>query len=359
LIPTPLLPVLAPIFTFPNRKHSRAYTKILKPEILRRQRLLQQHSQTQKTSPPSPGQTGDAEKSIHSKAEQPNDFLQWLLTRSQTTPQHYTGSPDETDADVICARLLHINFASVHTTSFIGTNVLLDILASDPADKVIEMLRQEALNTQDHPTSETNATPPPTAPTWSRSGLSKMYLLDSVLRESSRLASIIGVGVNHIITSPSGITLPDGTHLPKGNMLATHSWGLHHDDSIYAEADKFQPFRFADMGARTADGDESGVIVSKEEKERNVLEKANLQFVATSEKYLGFGHGRHACPGRFFASAELKLLVATLLTRFEVEIVGDGNGKGRPECFWAGPNHVPPMGAKVRVRRRVEVEGHS
>jgi hypothetical protein len=42
------------------------------------------------------------------------------------------------------------------------------------------------------------------------------------------------------------------------------------------------------------------------------------------------------------------------LTRYEVELVGREEGKGRPECFWAGPNHVPPMGAKVRVRRRMD-----
>lgn len=33
---------------------------------------------------------------------------------------------------------------------------------------------------------------------------------------------------------------------------------------------------------------------------------------------MGFGYGRHACPGRFFAAAEIKLLLARLLLDYEI-----------------------------------------
>lgn len=44
--------------------------------------------------------------------------------------------------------------------------------------------------------------------------------------------------------------------------------------------------------------------------------------VKTGPGYLAFGLGRWACPGRFLAIAEIKLLVFTLLARMEAELVG-------------------------------------
>ena len=310
--------MIAPLATYSNRKHTRDYTSILTPEILRRQR-----------------QKGKEER---------NDFLQWLLNRSKT--ESHPG-PDETDPAIICARLLHTNFASVHTTSFIGTNALLDILAAPKAEGVMETLRKEATETMDDDER-----------LWSRSSLMKMYCLDSALRESSRRASIIGVGMNQRVTVPGGVTTPEGWHLPEGCMVATHSWGAHNDENLYPDADKYKPFRFIELRDKIPDVSDDS---ERADREQAYLDKAHLSFIATSPSYLGFGHGRHACPGRFFAAQELKLLIAYLLTRYEIQMVMEGglggnwNGKGvRPECFWIGPNHVPPTGAKVRVRRRKE-----
>jgi len=32
-----------------------------------------------------------------------------------------------------------------------------------------------------------------------------------------------------------------------------------------------------------------------------------------------FGYGRHACPGRFFAANELKVIIVKILERFEIK----------------------------------------
>ncbi len=337
LFPSIIRSIVAPLATYNNRKHTKAFTKILTPEILRRQHLQQQ----------SPGLEKEAEPNEEPKLDvkdEKNDFLQWLLIRSQT--KSYT-KPDETDPKIVSARLLHTNFASVHTTSFIGTNALLDILASPRNEHVLDTLRKEALDTMDGDDK-----------LWTRNSLSKMLYLDSALRESSRRASIVGVGINHTVTAAGGVTTPEGWHLPQGSMIATHSWGNHNDENIYPEADRYKPFRFVELRDNIPDTPTSA---EQADKEKAYLDKAHLSFIATSPSYLGFGHGRHACPGRFFASQELKLLLAYVLTRYEIQMVMEGglggnwNGKGvRPECFWMGPNHVPPTGAKVRVRRRKE-----
>ena len=327
--------MVASLATYNNRKHTRGFNKVLKPEIHRRQRLRPSAD---------PEKDAKADDALQSDVEdEKNDFLQWLLTRSQTKSHN---SPDETDPNIICARLLHTNFASVHTTSFIGTNALLDILASPRNEQVLETLRKEALDTMDGDDK-----------LWTRNSLSRMLYLDSALRESSRRASIVGVGINQTVTAPGGVTTPEGWHLPEGCMVATHSWGNHNDETLYPDASKYKPFRFVELRENIPDT----ASANQADKEKAHLDKAHLSFIATSPSYLGFGHGRHACPGRFFAAQELKLLIAYVLTRYEVQMVMEGgvggnwNGKGaRPECYWMGPNHVPPTGAKVRVRRRKE-----
>lgn len=64
---------------------------------------------------------------------------------------------------------------------------------------------------------------------------------------------------------------------------------------------------------------------------------------------MNFGAGRYACPGRFFASMELKLLLAQLLVRFDFRFP---DGKGRPKLMVLDELCAPVPWAKVMVRRR-------
>ena len=71
------------------------------------------------------------------------------------------------------------------------------------------------------------------------------------------------------------VTLSDGTVLPKGSLVVAASYPTHHDDSIYENANAFDPFRFSRM--REVEG-----------------EGMKYQFVNTSLEYISFGHGKHA-----------------------------------------------------------------
>ena len=68
----------------------------------------------------------------------------------------------------------------------------------------------------------------------------------------------------------------------------------------------------------------------------------------TSETFLAFGHGRHACPGRFFAVHELKLLMAYIVLNYDVEFLPK-----RPEGIWRS-NFVVPPNVLLKVKRRVK-----
>ncbi|KAF8662735.1 hypothetical protein AX14_007030 [Amanita brunnescens Koide BX004] len=66
--------------------------------------------------------------------------------------------------------------------------------------------------------------------------------------------------------------------------------------------------------------------------------------------YLLFGHGRHACPGRFFVANELKAMLAHILLNYDVKMA---NGGGRPEDMWFGRSSLPNTKAEVLFRKRV------
>ena len=83
------------------------------------------------------------------------------------------------------------------------------------------------------------------------------------------------------------------------------------------------------------------------------------QFVTTSSESLNFGHGNHACPGRFFASNEIKVVLIELLKNWEFRLKGDVERKGgedkRPKNHFNEHGVTPNMFAEVDFRRRKEV----
>jgi cytochrome P450 len=50
------------------------------------------------------------------------------------------------------------------------------------------------------------------------------------------------------------------------------------------------------------------------------------QYISTGKTDLRWGYGRHACPGRFLADAEMKMLLSELLLHFDVK---NPEGQGR------------------------------
>ncbi|KAL6240828.1 hypothetical protein RBB50_012243 [Rhinocladiella similis] len=313
-MPAFLRPLLSPLITLPNRRHTRGFAKILTPEIQRRQRLLAQDVDDEK-------KMGEME---------PNDFLQWSIRRAQEC-----GSPVENEPGIIAERTLAVNFAAIHTSTFSITNIIFDLVSSDPSMQYLDILRNEAASVL----AEENGT-------WTKKGLAKMVKLDSALRESSRLGSFVGA-LSRLCVSPNGATAPDGTFLPYGSTISVPTTPVQNDPILYSNASTFDPFRFSSRREASSAGESRNEDNTKTSKSSGYLEKANLGFVSTSPSYHPFGHGRHACPGRFFAANELKLLLAYMLLNYEFEMQPT-----RPKNVWMGRTHLPPMKATVRVRRR-------
>jgi len=219
----------------------------------------------------------------------------------------------------LSGRIMLLNFAAIHTSSFSITHALLDLVSSK--QEYIDELREEIESVLAEHGGE-----------WNKRALAKMEKLDSVLRESARLNSFVTIGIPRRVVAKDGVTTPSGVKLPYNTTVAVPSYTVLHDEETYPDAHEFKPFRF-----------------SEQRSDENVgyVKRAGKQFATTSKEYLAFGHGKHACPGRFFAANELKLILAHVVMNYDFEIQ-----ESRPRNKWYGMVRVPPMEAKMRIRKR-------
>lgn len=72
---------------------------------------------------------------------------------------------------------------------------------------------------------------------------------------------------------------------------------------------KFDPYRFFNL--RTSDVSDNIGYKNREQQ---------YQYISVPKENMGFGFGRHACPGRFFASNEIKLILACMLLECESRV---------------------------------------
>ncbi|KAK1855248.1 cytochrome p450 [Colletotrichum chrysophilum] len=188
--------------------------------------------------------------------------------------------------DVVAGQLF-LTFAAIHTTSSILTALMYDLLANP---EYFGQLREEIVRVF----GEENG--------WSKNSLYKLKLMDSCLKETARLHVLGPHMFNRKVEAP--VTLSDGTHLPKGVHVSISMW-QNRDPAIWGpDADKFDGHRFLRM--REQPGQEN-----------------RWQFVSTSPEWLAFGHGMHACPGRFFASNEMKIVMVHLIMNYDWKIIGE------------------------------------
>lgn len=106
------------------------------------------------------------------------------------------------------------------------------------------------------------------------------------------------------------ISLSDGTSVNAGTMLAVPTDVLDREESRWSDLDDFQGFRYYNLRQSTA------------------RESNRHRFSESSSEAMFFGYGVQACPGRFSASVELKILMAHLIMNFDMRL--KDKEKGRP-----------------------------
>lgn len=71
--------------------------------------------------------------------------------------------------------------------------------------------------------------------------------------------------------------------------------------------------------------------------------------VSTSAQHMGFSHGMHSCPGRFFAANEIKIALCHLLLKYDWKLPEDTPD---PKPLLVGMGILPDPNARLLVRRR-------
>ncbi|KAJ7678849.1 cytochrome P450 [Mycena polygramma] len=260
------------------------------------------------------------EKRANGNAEE-NDMLAWLMDTAPVD-QGYS-------AESLAMRMLNVNFVAIHTTSKTITHAIYH-LASKPS--YIPILRAEAQKWlgQGHPT------------TWTKEAIGRCIRLDSFLKESQRLNGMGALWMPRIAVND--FTFSDGTKISPGTFVATAATAIHEDAEIYDRPLDFDGLRFSTMREQRNDPDDLDTF------EADSDDDWKYRLTGTSPHCLSFGGGRHICPGRFFASLELKCLVAYLVLNYDVKTPVEGN---RPPDEWFGPTSNPARNAEILFRRVV------
>jgi cytochrome P450 len=80
------------------------------------------------------------------------------------------------------------------------------------------------------------------------------------------------------------------------------------------------------------------------------------QLATSSADSLSWGYGSHACPGRFFASNEIKVIMIELLRNWEFRLKGDITMEGgveiRPKDNQTPIGVHPNLEAEIEFKRR-------
>ncbi|KAF4852517.1 Cytochrome P450 monooxygenase eqxH [Colletotrichum siamense] len=201
-----------------------------------------------------------------------NDVMQWVEEESKGSSYDPVGAQ------------LGFSVVAMHTTTDLATETMCRLiqrpqLVQDLREEIESVLVKEG---------------------WTKTALFQMKLLDSVLKEAQRLKPTTSATMNR--TAIKRVTLPSGLVLEEGDRCMA-DLGSMVDPEVYENPEVFDGYRYLRM-----------------REDPKLESKAHL--VSTSSIHLGFGHGKHACPGRFFASNEVKVLLCHLLYKYDWKIDG-------------------------------------
>lgn len=244
------------------------------------------------------------------------DVLQWMVDKMDGA-----AAGGEMDMQTLVQGQLLLTVAAIHTTSLSLTAMLYD-LASRP--ELVEDLRKEIASvlagTDGVMTSQ---------------ALFDLKLVDSFMRESQRFTPPFTDSFRRYALKP--ITLQDGTHIPAGTYIETPSLAVLHDEQYYPDAATFDPYRFYRLRTDKDVPDPNGFPT-----------RESYQFVSVTKENTTFGFGRHACPGRFFAANEIKLILARILLQYDLRFP---EGVQSYPKFFQGSNCAPNPTGVIELRK--------
>lgn len=126
----------------------------------------------------------------------------------------------------------------------------------------------------------------------------QLPLLESICYELLRWNPVTPMGLAHCTSEEDEY---EGYRIPKGTTVLPNVWAILHDADIYPDPMTFNPWRFVDKKRN----DTLGI---------NPIPEA------------AFGFGRRTCPGRWFAFDAMWMVVASVLSVYDISKAVDDTG---------------------------------
>ncbi|RDL31105.1 uncharacterized protein BP5553_09894 [Venustampulla echinocandica] len=275
----------------PNAWKAASYVRqakqLLVPEVERRGQKIQ---------------AGEEKGSDH------QNILSWMIE---------IGKEDETSPSDLAHLEVILSMVSIHA---LETNVVQTLYDLGAHPEYIQPLREEILQVikENGPWMQ-----------WKKTAFVKLRLLDSLMKESQRLNPPNILAYHRMMRKD--LKLSDGTVLRSGSHTCMAINSIQNDPENTSDPEVFDGYRYYTM--------------RKRENEEHLH-----QFATTDPKSLHFGHGIYACPGRFFASLEIKIILIRLIMDYDFKFP---EGQGRPENLTAYEYIFPnPEGVLLMKRRK-------
>ncbi|TGJ87898.1 hypothetical protein E0Z10_g821 [Xylaria hypoxylon] len=286
-------------------------------------------------------------------SDKPDDFIQWFSD----------ALPDEEKRDYfIQAKMqLLLSASSIHTTSNLTTDCIYDLAVHQEMQDVLREEATEVFAGED---------------AWERKdSIAKLKKMDSFIKESQRLSGNITSFIRKVMKP---IDLSDGTHLASGTSLLTALAGISFDERYFPDPEVFDGLRFwklrqqqqsptptrsssptpltrshSSVTETPATPSRPAIISSSSSpassQSPTYLNPSKYHFTSIGDTNQNFGLGKHACPGRFFAAQEIKLILSYLLLNYDIKL-RDGEARPNPVVFMMTKS--PSQTAEVLFRRR-------
>ncbi|KAF2798683.1 cytochrome P450 [Melanomma pulvis-pyrius CBS 109.77] len=229
------------------------------------------------------------------KSTEPKTLLKWMIDNAK---------PHQKSLHSLVSTQLAVTVAAVYTSSQV-TSHLLVFLAQNP--RYIAEIRKEIADS----TNDIENIDP-----------SKLHKMEACLSETLRLNPPQTNAPQR--RAMQDITLKDGVVIPKGALVAFPCTPCSMDSSIYPDPQQFIPFR---------------------------KENISVPVTTPTRNQLAFGWGSQACPGRFLAAKEIKVVAARLLMEYDMEIAPEADKMRR--YYDIEDLRVLNPSMRLRMRRRV------
>ncbi|KAF9047874.1 cytochrome P450 [Panaeolus papilionaceus] len=238
----------------------------------------------------------------------PMDLLSWLIDLAR--------GDDATD-EQLTLRMLFVNFGAIHTSSMSYMHAIFHLASNQ---SYVDLLRAEVDEVIGHYG-------------WTMEAINMLVTVDSFLKECQRLHPVVHGAL--LRRAMQDFTFSNGVTIPRGTLIGASIPEAHRAENVYSNPNQFDPLRYLKLATK--------------ETQNNPESKKKYDITSVGLNSLIFGYGRHACPGRFFAAVELKLMLAYVVTHYDIKLEKEGK---RPADISFGLNLLPNPFASVLFRKR-------